>query len=150
MFPLLPASFPTVGGFSHHHLQLGVYPFKSFSTHIQTSTYKYAHHCWKLFFGFCFFFLQKWTHTIYIGLQLAFFFHSRPSHKKSFHMNTYRFTSFFLIAAGHGCIIIYLTGFLLSDNYLASNFSPSQSRLQRTPCSHIPAHSLEFFCGGDP
>lgn len=29
-----------------------MYPFKPFSTHVQTSTYKYAHHCWKLFFWF--------------------------------------------------------------------------------------------------
>lgn len=75
MFPLLPASFPTVGGFSHHHLQLGVYPFKSFSTHIQTSTYKYAHHCWKLFFGFCFFFFTK-MNSYYIYWSATCFFFS--------------------------------------------------------------------------
>lgn len=84
MFPLLPASFPTVGGFSHHHLQLGVYPFKSFSTHIQTSTYKYAHYCWKLFFGFCFVFFTKMNSYYIYWSATCFFFSFKTIAQKVF------------------------------------------------------------------
>lgn len=77
------------------------------------------------------------------------FFSLKTVSQKSFHMHTHRFTSFFLMAPEQGCIIIYLTRLLLSDNYLACDFSPSQSRSRGTPCLYILAYSWEFFCGRD-
>lgn len=61
-------------------------------------------------------------------------------------MNTYRFISFF-VATEHGYITIDVINLLLSDNYLASTFSPSQTSLRGIACSNILVYSGDFFPG---
>lgn len=141
-------SFPTYlwcfhPGNSLCHLQPGI--DQGFSTHVQTSPYKHTH-LWRFCFVLLCFLIK--TSSYYISWSAdCLFFPLNTISQKPFPMNTYRFFSFF-VATEHEYITIYVPSLLLSDNYLASYFSPLQTRLW-TPCSCILASSGEFFWGRD-
>ena len=92
-------------------------------------------------------FFYKNELMLYILFCYLLFFFTQDRITKSFHVNTYRTTSFFSMATEHRYITIYLTSLLLSNCYLTSDFSPSQRRLQGTPYSCVLAYLWEFFCG---
>lgn len=141
-FPLT-CTIPTPG-LSHHHLELGVHPFRLFSTHAETHLHRNTHIIVEGLF--CFVFPQKRTYTIYIILLLAFFFFTQDRITKIVPCE-HRITSLFSMATERGHIPILLTTLLLSDRRLASSFSPPQSGLQGAPDSYVLAYLWEFFCG---